>query len=150
MVKDIIFDWSGTLANDQDFTFRLTNETLAHFGAKTISKLDYQTNFKIPVDLFYAKYLPNTSIALIDSFFFESYISQIKQIRLFSKLELFFEFAQQFNINLYICSTLDQKILELAVKNLNITKYFKHIFGNCFNKTKSLPIIVDELKLIKE
>jgi len=150
MVKNIIFDWSGTLANDQNFTYQLTNETLQHFGAKPISITDYQTNFKIPVDLFYSKYLPNTAISSIDRVFFEKYISQIEKIELFPKLKLFFEFAQQFNINLYICSTLDQKILELAMKHLDISKYFNAVFGNCFNKTQSLPILVDDLKLVKE
>jgi phosphoglycolate phosphatase len=150
MVKNIIFDWSGTLANDQDFTFHLTNETLTHFGAKPISKIEYQTNFKIPVDLFYSKYLPNISIEMIDNFFFETYKSQINQTQLFPKLKLFFEFAKQFNLNLYICSTLDQNILDLATKNLNISEYFKNIYGNCFNKTKSLPSIIESLQLKKE
>ena len=73
MIKNIIFDWSGTLVNDQQFTYQQTNETLIHFKASPISFSEYVNNFKIPVDKFYSKYLPNTPIEKIDKFFFALY-----------------------------------------------------------------------------
>ena len=150
MLKNIIFDWSGTLANDQQYTFQITNETIVHFGGSAISFEEYKTNFKIPVDQFYRQYLPNYPIEKIDEYFFNLYKINIKQIPLFPKTKLLFEFAKEYGIDLFICSTLDQKILELATENLGINKSFKKIFGNCFNKTISLPLIIKENHLVKE
>jgi HAD superfamily hydrolase (TIGR01549 family) len=150
MMKNIIFDWSGTLVNDQQFTFQLTNETLIHFKAQPISFSDYVNNFKIPVDKFYSKYLPNTPIEKIDNFFFGLYKENISQIELFPKTKLLFEFALEFNLDLYICSTLNQEIIELASEKLGIKKYFKNIAGGCFNKKESLPIIIKRNRLVKD
>ena len=149
MLKNIIFDWSGTLADDQQYTYQITNETLVHFGAKPISFDEYIRNFKIPVDQFYSQYIPNYSIKEIDGHFFENYKKHVSGIGLFSKTKLLLEFANEFGLNLYICSTLDQEIIDFASENLGISPYFKKIYGNCFNKIKSMPLIISENKLEK-
>lgn len=144
MFKNIIFDWSGTLANDQQYTYQITNDTLENFGASPISFVDYVRNFKIPVDKFYLNYISHKTIQEIDEYFFNQYIKKIDQIKLFEKSKLILSFAKEFGIDLYICSTLDQDILNLATKNLGIHTYFKKIYGNCFDKIKSLPQIINE------
>lgn len=150
MFKNIIFDWSGTLANDQEYTFQITNETLVHFGAKPISLDEYIKNFKIPVDHFYSQYIKKNTIEEIDQYFFSIYINKIAQIKLYPKTKSILTFAQEFDLNLYICSTLDQDILIKALENFGITSFFKKIFGNCFDKTKVLPSIIKENQLVKE
>ena len=63
---NIVFDWSGTLADDHKLTWDITNQVLENFGSAAIAFDTYQKEFVIPVDKFYSKYCPNVSIKKID------------------------------------------------------------------------------------
>ena len=65
---NIVFDWSGTIADDQIITWNITNKTLEYFGGKAITFETYKDKFIIPVDKFYSIYCPNVSINEIDDF----------------------------------------------------------------------------------
>ena len=80
---NIVFDWSGTLADDHIMTWEITNKTLENFKAETISFETYKDEFVIPVEKFYSKYCSNTSITEIDEYFFKTYISFRSKTKLF-------------------------------------------------------------------
>ena len=63
---NIVFDWSGTLADDHIITWNITNNILEYLGGTTITFDTYKKEFVIPVDKFYSKYCPNVSIDTID------------------------------------------------------------------------------------
>ena len=79
---NIVFDWSGTLADDHKITWDLTNQVLENFGGGTITFDTYKKEFIIPVDKFYSKYCPDVPIKKIDEYFFENYISYNKKIQI--------------------------------------------------------------------
>ena len=66
---NIVFDWSGTLADDHITTWNITNKILEYFGGKTITFDTFKMEFVIPVDKFYSKYCPNVAINKIDEYF---------------------------------------------------------------------------------
>ena len=78
---NIVFDWSGTLADDHIVTWNITNNILENFDRETITFDTFKNEFVIPVDKFYSKYCPNVSINKIDEYFFK--IS--KDTRIFTK-----------------------------------------------------------------
>ena len=126
---NILFDWSGTLADDHIMTWNVTNKTLEYFGAKTITFDIYKKDFIIPVDKFYLKYCPDVSISKIDEYFFKTYISYQSEFKLFEGIQ---KLIQTLNANntLYILSTLDSKILKLLSIETDILSYFKKIIWN--------------------
>ena len=65
---NIVFDWSGTLADDQIITWKITNKTLEYFSGSTITFEAYLDEFVIPVNKFYSKYCPNVPINEIDEY----------------------------------------------------------------------------------
>lgn len=144
---NILFDWSGTLADDHIMTWNITNNTLKYFGEKTITFEIYKNEFVIPVDKFYSKYCPKVTIDKINEYFFQTYISCQAEFKLFDGI---FDLIETLHINnsLYILSTLDSKILnELSVET-GISIYFTKIIGNAFNKTKVLEKLLNDESLI--
>ena len=144
---NIVFDWSGTLADDHMITWNITNQVLENFGGAAIAFDTYKKEFVIPVDKFYSKYCPNVSIKKIDECFFKKYISYGKKYQLFEGIP---ELIETLNTNntLYILSTLDSKILNEHSKEMGILKYFKKIIGNASNKIKALEMLLSDEKLI--
>ena len=144
---NIVFDWSGTLADDHIITWNITNKILEYFGGTTIIFDTYKKEFVIPVDKFYLKYCPNVSIKKIDEYFFKNYSSYGEEYKLFEGIP---ELIQTLNTNntLYILSTLDSEILNVRSKETGIFTYFKKIIGNASNKIKALEKLLNDEKLI--
>ena len=144
---NILFDWSGTLADDHSMSWDITNKTLEYFGEKTITFDVYKKEFVIPVDKFYSKYCPNVSISKIDEYFFKTYISCRSEFKLFEGIP---KLIQTLNTNntLYILSTLDSELLNLLSVETGIFSWFKKIIGNAFNKTEALENLLNDEGLI--
>ncbi len=62
MIKNLIFDWSGTLANDLACVLHATNVTLEHFGKSTLSEADFRECFRLPFTEFYEEVLPGVEL----------------------------------------------------------------------------------------
>jgi len=144
---NIVFDWSGTLADDHIITWNITNNILEYFGGKTITFDNYKNEFVIPVDKFYSKYCPNVSIEKIDEYFFKNYISYGEEYKLFEGIPKLIQTLNN-NNTLYILSTLDSEILNVRSKETGIFTYFKKIIGNASNKIKALEKLLNDEKLI--
>ena len=144
---NIVFDWSGTLADDHNMTWNITNKTLEHFKAKTITFDTYQEEFVIPVEKFYSKYCPNVPINKIDEYFTKNYLSYCSEIKLFEGI---LKLIQTLNTDntLYILSTLDFELLNVLSIDTGIVPYFKKIIGNAYNKTEALEQLLNDENLI--
>ena len=92
---NIIFDWSGTLADDQKLTWQLTNSTLESFSRGPVDFETYQKEFSIPVSGFYDKYCPGVQISEIDQEFFKQYNETSKQISLFAGMADFLKLCHK-------------------------------------------------------
>ena len=144
---NIVFDWSGTLADDHIISWNITNKVLEHLGGKTITFDTFKNEFVIPVDTFYSKYCPNIPISTIDEYFYKNYISYGSKCKLFEEIPKLIQSLHS-NNTLYILSTLDSKILKMLSKETGIFKYFKKIIGNASNKIKALEKLLNDEKLI--
>jgi len=145
---NIIFDWSGTLADDQKLTWNATNQTLEHFGVRPVTFDVYQKEFTIPVSGFYHKYCPTVSIKEIDTCFFQNYRAIVPHIKLFNGLSDYLPYAARHNA-LFILSTLDREILVALLKRLNLTPYFTGVYGNASPKSEVLISLIKKHNLIK-
>ena len=123
---NIVFDWSGTLADDHIITWNITNNILEYFDRETITFDTFKNEFVIPVDKFYSKYCQNISINKIDEYFYKNYISYGSKCKLFEEIPKLIQSLHS-NNTLYILSTLDSKILKVISEETGIFTYFKKI-----------------------
>ena len=70
---NIVFDWSGTLADDHIMTWNITNNILEYFDMETITFDTFKNEFVIPVDKFYSKYCPNVPLDKINEYYYNNY-----------------------------------------------------------------------------
>ena len=123
---NIIFDWSGTLADDHNVAWKNTNKTIEYFEGKTASFNIFKNEFGLPIDKFYSKYCPNVSMHSINKYYYNNYIPNSSGCKLFKGIP---KLIQTLNTNntLYILSTLDLEILNALSKDTGIFNYFKKI-----------------------
>ena len=126
---NLIFDWSGTLCDDEQLTFELTRETVVQFGGAPLDWEAYRSEFTIPVDGFYAKRCPGVAIADIDCWFCGRYGARLAELRLFGgTAELLTAWAREHR--LFVLSTLATELIEGALERLDCGFAITHQEGH--------------------
>lgn len=69
MIKNIIFDWSGTLSNDILLVYEAVMIVFGRFGKKRISFDEFRREFELPYMEFYKKYKIRVSKEEIDELY---------------------------------------------------------------------------------
>lgn len=141
-IKNLIFDWSGTLFNDFDASYISTNATLKHFGVKAIKKELYRNEFNLPAWTFYRKYIPRASFKDIDHYYFDHFTPiSFKHGKLYPQTKEILKTAKRKGFRVFLCSSVRQSLLEDKVKKYGLSSYFEKIYGSVANKKKVLPQI---------
>lgn len=134
MIKNIIIDIDGTLANTSEDIIKSLNNSLKKFNFK--KKINFE-DFKKIANLGSAsmikKIIKSNNYFFIDKvnkYFLKEYE---KNICSKSKLKInvihFLNFSKKEKINLFISTNKSEKIAKILLKKLNIERYFKFIAG---------------------
>jgi len=132
-VENIVFDFNGTIIDDVDLCFNLLNKLLTLQNHKTVSKETYLEIFGFPIIDYYKKAgfefdNGKDDFKKLSIIFTNDYYSQFNTIKMFDDVINTLEYLNK-KYNLYILSATRQDLLDTAVNNLKITKYFKGIIG---------------------
>ncbi len=87
MIRHIVWDWNGTLFDDQELVVAATNASLAAIGVhRHITNEQYKDLYQRPMENFYAALvdapIPTGQWSLLDAAFAEYYLSHVREIGL--------------------------------------------------------------------
>lgn len=69
MIRNIIFDWSGTLVDDLPAVWKATNYVFQQAGRETLTLERFRAEFCLPFKKFYDRYTPNLSMEQLEEWF---------------------------------------------------------------------------------
>ena len=67
MIRNIIFDWSGTLVDDLPAVWRASNYVLERSGAPAMSLEDFRVQFSLPFTEFYDRILVSYDLSALEA-----------------------------------------------------------------------------------
>ena len=76
MIRNIIFDWSGTLVDDLPAVLRATNHVFVSAGKPELSLDQFRAEFCLPFQPFYDRHLPGVPMAQLEQWFHERFHTQ--------------------------------------------------------------------------
>ena len=131
-IKNIFWDWNGTLINDAYLFVRIMNTTLEKHGLPLISLQDYKNNFCFPIQHFWKGLgfkFNNTQFKKMNAEFISLYKSQMKEPGLQTDALKVLGFAKKNSINQFVLSASEHKMLNELVAFYNLKKYFCDVVG---------------------
>ena len=137
MIKNIIFDWSGTLSNDTEMVHQIMMGIFEKYGHSRISFDEFRDEFMLPYMEFYWKYLPNLKKEDQDQMFKEN-ISRINP-HLFPGAKETLEFLKIKNINMVILSSTNQDHIEEKIIENSLQNIFTEVKASVYDKIKTIP-----------
>ena len=131
MIKNIFFDFNGTLLNDTKLCFDIESEMLKAENLPTADLEFYLDNFCFPVKKYYELVgfdVSDSNFQRLSNAFFTAYTNrQEKETSLNEGVKRNLEKFKKDGYKLYILSASEENILKLQLEQLGILEYFDAI-----------------------
>lgn len=140
-IKNIIFDWSGTLSDDLTPVYKAAMNVFKILGIKVLSLEEYKKEFILPYMEFYKKFKENVDKEEVDKLFFEE-INSVGEPKPFPEAREILDCLHKKGIKIVVLSSHPQKKLEKEMENYEFRRYFLDIVGSVHDKTKTIIEII--------
>lgn len=142
-IKNIVFDYSGTLRDDFDYNYEVTMRVFEKMGGARIPREEYKNEIRLPYMNFYNKYFPDAEQKEIDFLFFQG-IDEVgrPKPRLYRGVRETLKLLASRSVKMTILSSGFHYELLRELKMLELEKYFPRIFGGVHNKVTTMPYVM--------
>lgn len=147
MIRNLIFDWAGTLMDDGDIARAATNAVLLKYSAQPVDSRTFQEECVAPVETFYRARIPKASMEDVERFFCESYGERVSEAPLREDVADLLGEAKRAGRKLFICSTLGEDILLKTLRERQLEPLFDEVIGGAAEKSGALSRLLQDHSL---
>ncbi len=147
MIRNIIFDWSGTLVDDLPAVWQATNYVLTQAERPELTLPEFRAEFCLPFTKFYDRHTPHIPLPQLETWFH----SRFKQVQ-GSVCELphareFLEFCRAQNVRTFLLSTVHRDHFAAQDVTIGFGKYLDRPYVEIWDKRKKIHDILAENQL---
>jgi phosphoglycolate phosphatase len=147
MIRNIIFDWSGTLVDDLPAVWQATNYVLAQAKRPEMSLEEFRAEFCLPFTIFYDRFTPHVALPQLESWFH----SRFRQVQ-DSVCELpyardFLEFCRAQKLRTFLLSTVHRDYFAIQAGVTGFDKFLDKPYLNVWDKRQKIHEIIEENQL---
>ncbi len=150
MIRNIIFDWSGTLVDDLPAVWKATNYVLAQARRAEMTLEEFRAEFCLPFTVFYDRHIPHVPLPQLEDWFHY----QFRQVQ-HSVVELphareFLKFCRCHGVRIFILSTIHHDHFAVQAAVTGFDKYVEKAYVDVRDKRKRIHEILEENRLTPE
>ena len=146
MIRNVLFDWSGTLVNDLSAVWRATNYTLTQSGYPEMSLEEFRAEFSLPFDKFYERVTPGVPLEQLEEWYKLSFSDEQKNIEPLPFAQEFFRFCKSKHLRTFLLSTIHPD--HYREQSERIAFDFDHVYVRVMDKRVRITQILKEQNLI--
>ena len=105
MIRNIIFDWSGTLVDDLPAVLKASNYVLTQSGKTAMSLEQFRAEFTLPFKKFYDRHTPDVPMEQLESWFHQEFNQSQDSVVELPHARSFLEFCREKKIRTFLLST---------------------------------------------
>jgi phosphoglycolate phosphatase len=134
MLRNLIFDWSGTLADDLSPVADATNLIFRHYGKPELLLEEFRERFRLPFDSFYEELLPEVAPVELDALFHAHFIDRQEAIILLPHALEFLSFCQATRRRVFLLSTIKASHFAEQSARLGVAHFFEQAYVGVVDK----------------
>lgn len=150
MIKNIIFDWSGTLADDLTPVLKATNAIFRNYGKREFTLDEFRRHFRLPFSGFYAEFLPEATNEGLEALYEEFFAGLQAEVELLPGAREFLEFCRGNNKRIFLLSTIKAHHFQTQAGRLGVADWFEHPYVEIMDKREKIGEILARHGLVKQ
>ncbi len=150
MIRNIIFDWSGTLVDDLPAVWKATNFVLSQARRPEITLEEFRAEFCLPFTKFYQRYVPHIPLPQLEVWFHGSFRQAQDTVVELPHAREFLEFCRKHKMRTFLLSTVHPDHFKVQARVTGFGKYLERPYLGVLDKTKMIHTILEENGLAAE
>lgn len=146
-IRNIIFDWSGTLVDDLPAVWRATNEVFQNAGVKELSLDEFRTEFQLPFNSFYDRFLPEVKMDQLEEWFHGSFRRLQDLVEGLPHAREFLRFCRDRHVNTFLLSTVSEEHYQRQADKTGFGEYIEKPYLGVWDKRKKIHELLREHSL---
>lgn len=144
MIRNIIFDWSGTLVDDLPAVWRASNHVFSQAGVAELSMEDFRAQFCLPFTKFYDRHTPDVPMPQLEEWFH----GRFKEVQ-DSVVELpfareFLEFCRAQGLRTFLLSTIHPDHFAVQTAQNQLHEFIDRPYTGIWDKREKIGEILTE------
>ncbi|MFZ4598780.1 MAG: HAD family hydrolase [Terrimicrobiaceae bacterium] len=142
MIRNILLDWSGTLADDLSAVLRATNLIFNEYGRRDLTLDEFRHHFRLPFSGFYAELLPEATTEGLEALYERFFFGLQGEIPLLPGAREFLEFCRGTGRRMFLLSTIKATHFEEQAGRLGVRDFFEVAYVEIMDKREKIREIL--------
>jgi phosphoglycolate phosphatase len=147
VIRNVLLDWSGTLADDLRPVWKATNAIFRDFGRAEMTLDEFRRDFRLPFAGFYAEFLPEATLEGLESLYERFFCELHGEVELIPGAMEFLEFCRHSGRRTFLLSTIKRSHFEAQAGRLGVLDAFEHAYVEVVDKRGKIREILTEHEL---
>ena len=150
VIRNIIFDWSGTLVDDLPAVLKASNYVLTQAGKTEMSLEQFRAEFSLPFRKFYDRHTPDVPMATLEDWFHSSFRQAQASVVELPHARDFLEFCRAKKLRTFLLSTVHTDHFAVQCRVTGFDAYLDRPYTDVWDKREKIHEILAENKLKPE
>ena len=147
MIRNIIFDWSGTLVDDLPAVWKATNFVLAQSERAEMTLEQFRAEFCLPFTSFYDKHTPHVPMPQLETWFHSEFRQSQDSVCELPHAREFLEFCRARKLRTFLLSTVHEDYFAVQGRVTGFGKFLDKPYVGVWDKRKKIHEILEENSL---
>jgi phosphoglycolate phosphatase len=147
VIRNIIFDWSGTLVNDLPAVLEATNYVLKQAGCPEMTLEEFRAEFCLPFARFYERYTPHIEMAQLEEWFHFGFRRSQQSVLELPHARAFLEFCRAQSLRTFVLSTVRRDYFEAQSTSCGFHQFIDRAYLEIRNKQEQIHQLLQENEL---
>ncbi len=147
MIRNIIFDWSGTLVDDLPAVWRATNYVLTQSDRQEMTLEQFRAEFCLPFTLFYDRHVPHIPLPQLEEWFHSHFRQCQDLVGELPHAREFLEFCRRREVRTFLLSTVHRDHFAVQAAVTGFDRYLDRPYVTVWDKRKKIHDIIEENQL---
>lgn len=143
-IRNIIFDWCGTLVDDLPAVWRATNVVLRKAGVRELSLEEYRAEFELPFQRFYDRFTPGLPMAQLEAWYHPAFHAEQHSIKELPHARGFLEFCRRQGIRSLVLSSIHREHFTQHRELTTLTPFIERAYVDVRDKCTAIQGVLKE------
>ncbi len=148
MIRNVIFDWSGTLVDDLPAVWQATNYVLAQAQRSEMTLEQFRAEFCLPFTIFYDRHVPHVPLPQLEHWFHSRFREVQGSVCALPYAREFLEFCRARGLRTFLLSTVHREHFAVQSAVTGFGSYLEKPYLNVWDKRQKIHEILEENGLV--
>jgi phosphoglycolate phosphatase-like HAD superfamily hydrolase/ADP-ribose pyrophosphatase YjhB (NUDIX family) len=144
VIRNIIFDWSGTLVDDLPAVWQASNHVFRMAGVPEITLEEFRAEFCLPFKPFYDRYVPHVGLDQLEVWFHSHFKEAQDSVVALPHAREFLEFCRARGIRTFLLSTVHEMHFAVQQASTGLGGYLDRPYVGIWDKKAKIHEILAE------